>query len=468
MAKKEIIDFIKKERILGQNDEQIETALLEKGWSNTETKLAFHVLQSFDTVSQGSGISFLEVEGEGIQKDFQSTYAGFWIRSAASLVDAAVILIVTTLLYLLAHTDFNLVYLLYFLYTIIMTKVFGATLGKMALKMKVIRENSNKLGWARVILRETVGKFISSFFYIGYIMVAFDSRKQGLHDKIAGTFVLQEHAFNQKKLLRFVIIAFAAILLIAFLVGLFSGIKNGSRKLKKSTVSGENVSTEVGKANEDAGSSEADLNSEANYDSQNTFEIIDGVRADFSIDKLEGQQNLCDGIIYGRKTTDTGHEISVCVKKQSCCDEINGMDFDVKKDNNLNRLLLKYNHKKDYDCNCGGSYIQLKYRITNLPKGELSIDIAENKPDLKLEDAKKIKVQIDTNNKERTYDFICAGLKIVDRRYGNELDIAQPVMEKYSINYEEFSAELKQQMDLIKNDAQINKEIKNLIIANCK
>ena len=47
-------------------------------------------------------------------------------------------------------------------------------------------------GYGTAFLREVIGKFISSILLcIGYLMVAFDGQKQGLHDKIAGTYVIK-------------------------------------------------------------------------------------------------------------------------------------------------------------------------------------------------------------------------------------------------------------------------------------
>ena len=41
-------------------------------------------------------------------------------------------------------------------------------------------------------LARTLGKLLSSIFFIGFIMIAFTPRKQGLHDQMAGTLVLKK------------------------------------------------------------------------------------------------------------------------------------------------------------------------------------------------------------------------------------------------------------------------------------
>jgi uncharacterized RDD family membrane protein YckC len=41
-------------------------------------------------------------------------------------------------------------------------------------------------------LREIIGKIVSSIIlFIGYLMILWDGKKQGLHDKIAGTVVIK-------------------------------------------------------------------------------------------------------------------------------------------------------------------------------------------------------------------------------------------------------------------------------------
>lgn len=68
----------------------------------------------------------------------------------------------------------------------------GQTPGMMLLGLRVARESDGTPpGLARSILRY-VGYLLSGFvLFIGFIWIAFDSRKQGWHDKIAGTVVVR-------------------------------------------------------------------------------------------------------------------------------------------------------------------------------------------------------------------------------------------------------------------------------------
>lgn len=66
-----------------------------------------------------------------------------------------------------------------------------ATVGKMALGMKVTDEYGERVTFARATGRY-LAKFVSAIiFMIGYIMAAFTERKQALHDKIAHTLVVR-------------------------------------------------------------------------------------------------------------------------------------------------------------------------------------------------------------------------------------------------------------------------------------
>lgn len=67
----------------------------------------------------------------------------------------------------------------------------GQTPGKMALSMKLIRTDGSKITLGTALLRY-LGYIVSTvIFFIGFIWIAFDSRKQGLHDKMADTYVVK-------------------------------------------------------------------------------------------------------------------------------------------------------------------------------------------------------------------------------------------------------------------------------------
>ncbi|MDE2838408.1 MAG: RDD family protein [Chloroflexota bacterium] len=127
-------------------------------------------------------------------------YAGPLQRLAAFIVDAVVISVVIGVLDAVGlidlgdptTTDQALEAVISFGYFILLTAAFGATLGKMALGMRVVEEGGQKAGFFRVLIRETIGKIVSAIvFLLGFIWILFDGKRQGWHDKIGGTFVVK-------------------------------------------------------------------------------------------------------------------------------------------------------------------------------------------------------------------------------------------------------------------------------------
>jgi len=66
---------------------------------------------------------------------------------------------------------------------------YQATLGKMIFGMKVTDLNGNRISFERATGRHFAKWLSGMILCIGYIMVGFTDRKQGLHDLLAGTLV---------------------------------------------------------------------------------------------------------------------------------------------------------------------------------------------------------------------------------------------------------------------------------------
>jgi len=139
-------------------------------------------------------------------------YAGFWLRVVASIIDSLALFAIQVVCGILlrltsslvadvmvggGNTSQFLILLLFnmvinWAYFVVFTGSCGQTLGKMALRIKVVRTDGSDFGYGRALLREVPGKFVSGLILgIGYLMVAFDERKQGLHDKIADSYVVK-------------------------------------------------------------------------------------------------------------------------------------------------------------------------------------------------------------------------------------------------------------------------------------
>lgn len=81
-----------------------------------------------------------------------------------------------------------------------MTYRYGATFGKMVMKIRVYKENEERLSIIDVIYRETIGRYLSSLIlFIGYIFIGIDNRKRALHDMLCDTVVLYNFNVKQQK-----------------------------------------------------------------------------------------------------------------------------------------------------------------------------------------------------------------------------------------------------------------------------
>lgn len=81
------------------------------------------------------------------------------------------------------------------LYMILLTWWTGQTLGKLITGIRVIsaRQSRGNLSGGQVILREVIGKFLSTLpFGLGYLWVAWNPQKQGWHDLLAKTYVVYD------------------------------------------------------------------------------------------------------------------------------------------------------------------------------------------------------------------------------------------------------------------------------------
>ena len=123
-------------------------------------------------------------------------FGGFWIRFVAYYVDAALVEIIVILLVLAFFPSIAGVLLVSMIvtptYFIGFWATIGQTVGMKLLGLRVVRNSDGgRLGFGRAVLR-LVGFSISCIpLYLGLIWVAFDSRKRGWHDLIAGSAVIR-------------------------------------------------------------------------------------------------------------------------------------------------------------------------------------------------------------------------------------------------------------------------------------
>jgi uncharacterized RDD family membrane protein YckC len=154
---------------------------------------------------------FVQRLKEGAVLPSALNYAGFWIRFAAIFVDGILLWIVNFIIGLMAGLGVGQavgvepragqVALQIFLsfvqiavalsYETIMIGKYGATLGKMACRLKVVTAEGKPVSYARALGRY-FAKILSGLICgIGYIMAGFDSQTRALHDRICDTRVVK-------------------------------------------------------------------------------------------------------------------------------------------------------------------------------------------------------------------------------------------------------------------------------------
>jgi uncharacterized RDD family membrane protein YckC len=125
------------------------------------------------------------------------SYGGFWIRFGAIFLDGLIIGIPSAIVgFVLAFgsgvpsatylADLAAVVLI-----IYMDGIKGGTPGKLILGLRIVNAKGEFIGIPMALLRY-IGRILSGIILcIGYLMIAWDEKKQGLHDKIAGTYVVK-------------------------------------------------------------------------------------------------------------------------------------------------------------------------------------------------------------------------------------------------------------------------------------
>ena len=112
-----------------------------------------------------------------MEKQTEMEYAGFWIRLAGWLIDVV----------LLSIISWGLVNVVYFIGFWMWR---GQTPGQMVTNTKVVRVDGKPVDLRTAVLRFLGYILCILTFGIGFLIIAGDERKQGLHDKIAETYVI--------------------------------------------------------------------------------------------------------------------------------------------------------------------------------------------------------------------------------------------------------------------------------------
>jgi uncharacterized RDD family membrane protein YckC len=110
--------------------------------------------------------------------------ASFWERLGAAFLDVILVSILCALL----HPIAPLVALAYFAG---LWAWKGTTIGGIVVGLKVVRVDGKPLSIPVALIRSLAAAFSVFVLFLGFLWIAWDSEKQGWHDKIAGTVVLR-------------------------------------------------------------------------------------------------------------------------------------------------------------------------------------------------------------------------------------------------------------------------------------
>ncbi len=140
-------------------------------------------------------------------------YAGFVTRMVAWIIDQGIVIATTSLITAVASLVSDAlrineflgiqewanalmailvavvtltVWLVYYLGLWMLT---GQTVGKWIMGVRIVRTDGGRLRIGNCV-RRLVGYLLSAILFLGYLWVLVDDRRQGFHDKLAGTFVV--------------------------------------------------------------------------------------------------------------------------------------------------------------------------------------------------------------------------------------------------------------------------------------
>ena len=133
-------------------------------------------------------------------------YAGFWIRVLAALIDSIMVLVVIAPLlsaiygmgywkgeaFVYGPADVMLSYVAPALFVILFWIYKSATPGKMFLKLEIVDAATGGRPSTGRLIKRYFAYYLSLIpFCLGFFSIGRDERKQGWHDKVAGTLVIR-------------------------------------------------------------------------------------------------------------------------------------------------------------------------------------------------------------------------------------------------------------------------------------
>jgi uncharacterized RDD family membrane protein YckC len=131
-------------------------------------------------------------------------YAGGWIRFLAIIIDGIILAVIAWIISMIFFSNLstlddasvaqNVQRLISIIYFFLFIALKQQTPGMMVLKLRTISLDTNQRSWWLIsLLREVLGTLVCGITLgIGYLIIFWTPKKQGLHDYIAGTTVIRE------------------------------------------------------------------------------------------------------------------------------------------------------------------------------------------------------------------------------------------------------------------------------------
>lgn len=136
-------------------------------------------------------------------------YVGFFKRLLAAIIDVLILLVVSVPILLAIYGkeyfsqarqgqfagfwDFVIQVVLPAIAVILLWKYRGATPGKMAISARIVDAQTGRTPATGKLVLRYFAYIVSMLpLFLGFIWIAMDRRKQGFHDKIAGTVVVYD------------------------------------------------------------------------------------------------------------------------------------------------------------------------------------------------------------------------------------------------------------------------------------
>jgi|GEM_PF-3078964 hypothetical protein len=164
---------------------------------NNESNINYQKVYSYDEIKDNINDPRLKkrLKDKYKKKDTKNNtiYAGFWIRFFAFLFDS---MLVNCIMYFVDKTFFynyhKIAYVLVFcVYNVLFTMIFGSTFGKALFGIKVMSEKQDKISFSSIIIREFFGKIVLMYLKFLFVFVAFSNKKHSIIDYFADTCVIK-------------------------------------------------------------------------------------------------------------------------------------------------------------------------------------------------------------------------------------------------------------------------------------